>query len=301
MNISFTDMDDLDSNPAEEIKERVAALLPRDIASSGATSRAAAAAEMHDEICKKCGGSGFYRAPSSYGRQCFACNGKGVKRFKTSAEQRAKARESARARKQATLASNLEKFEQAHPDIAAWWKDSQFEFAISLRMSVIKYGDLTERQIGAARSCIAKLAASKAEKKAAKANAPVVDISSIKTSLERAKSNGIKRPKILLAGADTQLVFSLAADNSRNPGAVYVKTKEYGAYIGKIDGGKFHKGRDCSPALEAGVIEVCADPAQAAIAYGKRYGVCSCCGRELSNPESIERGIGPICAGKYFG
>jgi hypothetical protein len=32
--------------------------------------------------------------------------------------------------------------------------------------------------------------------------------------------------------------------------------------------------------------------------YGKLYGRCMICGRTLTDPESIERGIGPICAGK---
>ena len=32
--------------------------------------------------------------------------------------------------------------------------------------------------------------------------------------------------------------------------------------------------------------------------FGKLYGVCMLCGRTLTNEESIERGIGPICAGK---
>lgn len=32
--------------------------------------------------------------------------------------------------------------------------------------------------------------------------------------------------------------------------------------------------------------------------FGMRFGVCCQCGRTLTNPESIERGIGPICLGK---
>lgn len=32
--------------------------------------------------------------------------------------------------------------------------------------------------------------------------------------------------------------------------------------------------------------------------YGKLYGVCCICGRVLTNEESIEAGIGPICAGR---
>lgn len=34
-----------------------------------------------------------------------------------------------------------------------------------------------------------------------------------------------------------------------------------------------------------------------ASAYGRKTGRCMICGRLLTNPESVERGIGPICAG----
>lgn len=33
--------------------------------------------------------------------------------------------------------------------------------------------------------------------------------------------------------------------------------------------------------------------------YGRRTGVCACCGRDLTNKESIELGIGPICRGNF--
>lgn len=32
--------------------------------------------------------------------------------------------------------------------------------------------------------------------------------------------------------------------------------------------------------------------------YGELYGACMMCGRRLTNEESIEAGIGPVCAGK---
>lgn len=35
-----------------------------------------------------------------------------------------------------------------------------------------------------------------------------------------------------------------------------------------------------------------------AAALGKRWHRCMCCGKELTKQESIDRGIGPICAGK---
>jgi hypothetical protein len=34
--------------------------------------------------------------------------------------------------------------------------------------------------------------------------------------------------------------------------------------------------------------------------FGALYGTCCCCGTTLTNEESIEKGIGPICEGKYF-
>jgi hypothetical protein len=37
------------------------------------------------------------------------------------------------------------------------------------------------------------------------------------------------------------------------------------------------------------------DPAAALKAHGIATGSCGCCGRELTDPQSIERGIGPIC------
>jgi hypothetical protein len=40
------------------------------------------------------------------------------------------------------------------------------------------------------------------------------------------------------------------------------------------------------------------DPAQAASNYGHQIGKCGICHRTLSDPESIERGIGPVCADK---
>lgn len=32
-----------------------------------------------------------------------------------------------------------------------------------------------------------------------------------------------------------------------------------------------------------------------AAAYGRETGICACCGRELTLPESVARGVGPIC------
>lgn len=52
--------------------------------------------------------------------------------------------------------------------------------------------------------------------------------------------------------------------------------------------------RQAAPVLE----EISRDPMDALVAYGRRTGECGVCGRKLSDPDSVEAGIGPICAAK---
>ncbi len=42
-----------------------------------------------------------------------------------------------------------------------------------------------------------------------------------------------------------------------------------------------------------------ADPITIASAFGRATGRCCCCGRTLTNPDSIAAGIGPICAAGF--
>jgi hypothetical protein len=42
--------------------------------------------------------------------------------------------------------------------------------------------------------------------------------------------------------------------------------------------------------------KIAANPSQVAKDYGRRVGKCSCCGRDLTDADSIAAGIGPICA-----
>lgn len=54
------------------------------------------------------------------------------------------------------------------------------------------------------------------------------------------------------------------------------------------------KGTDAEAILD----QIAADPLAASAEYGKHTGVCGMCMRMLTNPESVARGIGPICAGR---
>lgn len=63
-----------------------------------------------------------------------------------------------------------------------------------------------------------------------------------------------------------------------------------------IDG---NKGRwEYAPGVGALLADMVPLTAEAAGALGQVTGVCMICGAELTNPESIERGIGPICASR---
>lgn len=113
------------------------------------------------------------------------------------------------------------------------------------------------------------------------------------TSLQFAKTKGIKRPKIKLG----RFTFSLAPDDGRNPGSVYVNLGS--EYMAKIDVQKRITNVKLTPEMLAEVEAILVDVQGAATAYGRKTGNCCICNRELTAKESIENCIGPICAEKF--
>lgn len=260
--------------------------------------------KMHEEKCPSCKGSGVFRSYS--GRvvgDCFKCKGKGTLFFRQSLEQREKAktqRDARKAREQQSAADQANEWLEANPVEAEWLREpikGDFTFHADMLASLIKYGSFTERQEAAVRNAAAKSAARKAQWAAERAerdaNKADVDISRIDAAFTSAVKAGLKFPKLRL----DDFTLSLASVSSRNAGSIYVKQDEL--YLGKIADGKFTRSRDCNADLEARIVAACADPAAAAEVYGKRTGQCSCCGRALTNEESIARAIGPICASKW--
>ena len=80
-----------------------------------------------------------------------------------------------------------------------------------------------------------------------------------------------------------------------------------GACTGKIEAGvltvwsgKAAAAGTTVAAVEARVAEFDADPLGAAVKYGKLSGRCCSCGRDLTDPASIEAGIGPICQKRFL-
>lgn len=253
------------------------------------------------ENCKSCGGSG--RFVSWAGRvvgNCHQCKGAGKQTFKTSPTARAATQKSYANRKAAAATAAVESaeaFTTQHPIAVEWLRASNSNFAASLLEALTKYGHLTENQVNAVYRIIAKNDAEKAEKIAAAAkraeNAPEITVARIEQAFQHAQDRGVKRPKLRL---DT-FKFSLAPVTGRNAGSIYVTENEQ--YLGKITDGKFFRVRECNDEQEARIVAAAADPSTAATAYGQRTGQCSICARELTNSESINRAIGPICAEKY--
>lgn len=260
------------------------------------------AAPRFSEPCKACRGRG--RFISYVGRDvgpCFHCKGTGKKEFRTDAATREKRRVQAEEKKQRNITEAHETYKAAHPQAYAWIlaQAPRFEFAKSMLEALTKFGSLTEKQQAAIDRCVERETARQAERAARVASAKDIDVSKIEAAFDHARNaaaddgEGIKWLKLYL---DT-FTFLDAPARGNWPAAILVR--EGNTKLGRIVGGKFTRSFACDDATEARIVSAAADPAAAAKAFGLRTGVCSCCGRELTNAESRERGIGPICAGKY--
>lgn len=275
-------------------------------AQTALNARTVTSTRTFEEDCDKCRGSGRFVGYTGRVRgPCFTCKGTGKRRYKTSAEDREKMRERAAAKRAEQAASKAQQgldWLAANPVEAEWLNrpvTGDFTFHRDMLQALMQYGSLTERQEAAVRNAAAKfnaaVARKQAETTAREAGAATVDISAIREGLASALQH-LKRPKLRVA----DIRFSLAPASGRNAGSIYVVRASTDTYLGKItEDNRFITSRECDAETEAEVLRVATDPKAAAEAHGHEYGYCSCCGRELTNPESVARGIGPICADRW--
>lgn len=289
------------SNPFSDMTDDLGAIY-------ASTPVAAATSEVtyFEQACPKCKGTGRF----SFGYinvqsgECFACKGKGKLSFKTSPATRAKAKAGAQRRVSAKADAQVIKvaeWKAANPAETSWMECSapRFEFAKAMVDALNKYGSLTEKQM----ATVQRLTVQDAERQAARVveqaaraeSAPVVSVEAIEVAFSNAKKAGVKYPKLRLES----FVFSPASETSKNVGAIYVKSKGDGVYLGKVIGGRLFTSRDCTTEAADRITAVASDPKQAAVAYGMEFGACAICGRQLTDSDSIARGIGPICAEYY--
>lgn len=282
--IDFSDLDDLDA----------AATRPEPAA---VTLRKATAPMVR---CPRCRGSGrvtfgFVNVQTGDCRQC-----KGTGEVRADWEKRRDAFQKG----EATKATNqkLRAAEWAGANTARWtWMTAaagrNFAFAASMVTAVQTYGHLTEKQL----ATVDRLIAQDADRNAARTveakarEVQVVGVNGVIEALTKATRSGHKAPKLRTEAA----TFSMAKENSPNAGCVYVKDGDL--YLGKITPeGAFKPSRDCTPDARQAVAAVTANALDAAIEYGRKTGKCSCCGRELTDPVSVAKGIGPICEAGFF-
>ena len=215
---------------------------------------------------------------------------------------------------------NYSRFAAQEPEVCEWLraKSFSFGFAASLLEGVFRYGSLTENQLAAARRCMARdndrlavnsesVAAnppttSEAPRYTPPAPAPGIEIdgSLIKSALEVALASGLSEPRLRFG----DLTIYFAPTGGRNAGQVYVKLNR--SYIGRLDGTRFIPGRDYpalgeenKKALVENLRAIAHDPAAAARNHGIATRKCSCCGLRLSDPVSVNRGVGPDCAERW--
>lgn len=120
-------------------------------------------------------------------------------------------------------------------------------------------------------------------------------------ALSSAKRAGLGNPKLRCEG----FTFSLAR-KFEDDSVIYVQAVEEDgsqSYLGKLlrkDNSLVTIGvRDMDLVKSLRMFLLNNEPQAAAVAYGRKTGVCSCCGRGLTNAESIRLGIGPICREKF--
>lgn len=129
---------------------------------------------------------------------------------------------------------------------------------------------------------------------AAKPQAPAVADEALRAAFDRARASGLIRLRLNLGG----LIVKPAKATGANPGALYV-TDSTGTYLGKVAGGSFCRSGDCTAEQAGKVAALLSNPKDTIEASGKETGTCAMCGLMLTDPESIARGVGPVCAERW--
>lgn len=264
------------------------------------------------EKCKHCKGTG--RFFSFVGRElgpCFKCKGKGEFNFKTDPQARAKGRAASAARK-ANRAAEKASWREQHKDLIRWMEieadrfrtgKTTFDFIHNMCEKIAEFGTLTDPQLQAVQKCKAKSDERKAAWKAQEGRQDVsIDCSRIVAAFDRRRT--VAREK----GAEGVMKMALHfpkftfSPDRKNPSVLWVNstshTNDRGlpAAFGKIENGKLSPFRISTPEIVAEIQAVAADPSKASRLSGQNFGICCCCGARLTDPVSIENGIGPICA-----
>ena len=293
-------MTDINFKDLEDASEwnNTAAVVVADTDEEKALKKAFGASESQATIAKYeerctargCNGGTFMSWSGRAVGPCYKCKGTGIRKFKTSPETRAKAKERAANRKVSkaqALVDAAAAYRKDHAELVAYLeKVSGWNgFAAKMLQAITGYGALTDPQLAAVERMIDKHFA----RLAAKADEPTsgLDLTNVPAGLY-AIPNGDTRLKVAIRkpGKNSKWHGSIFVDD----GAAYGSRKNYGRQMP----GKEYEG-DIVEQLKA----IAADPLEASKAYGKLTDHCGVCGALLENEKSIALGIGPVCLNKF--
>jgi len=172
-----------------------------------------------------------------------------------------------------------------HVEELKWINTSSFDFALKMRLAYMRWGSLTPGQLDAVHNCM-RVDAEIKRTQAHYAPEPKMQLDLTKVpSGFYAVPDGATRLKVKIArGTGRWQGYIFVSD-----GAVYGQAREYGR---QAPGGRY-TGQIIEP-----LLAIAGDPQAASVAYGRLTGSCGICNRPLENQESLDRGIGPICAGR---
>lgn len=307
-------LDGMFDGAARPVQERLPDTRTNEQKLAEVLERSANAPAVFNERCPKCGGSGFWKNSRRF--PCFACKGKGTLSFKTSPEARGKARARA-TEKRIEREADKQAWRDQHAAEIAWLKRAAarneerggtFTFPASLLEKLNEYGTLLDGPLLKVQELMQRDEARKAEWQAKRSS--TIDASKIEAAFAAAREKaarpgalGMWTKPLTLRGSNADqsfkldLTFQPGSVGSEFEGMIFVRSGEH--KLGWIKNGTFTRRGDCND-QEADLIKrVCEDPHAAANAHAKAWGRCGICGHTLTLDESIARGIGPICAGKY--
>jgi hypothetical protein len=134
-----------------------------------------------------------------------------------------------------------------------------------------------------------------------------VFVNNILSSMAQASANGLKKPQVRLVGPDKLKVKIVYMAAGTNAGGCWINISSSDMF-GYILGGQITATGElrifsrevCDKQVLADYFTAVDNNFEIAVKdYGYLMSSCSICGLPLTDPKSIERGIGPVCAGKY--
>lgn len=285
---SFADLDDGLSAPIAEARPKEDIQKAAHIANGGEASFP----------CPRCKGTGrFMGHRASF--PCFKCEGSG--KVSKGVAAAAKGKVTAAQNK----AQRLVEFARDHVEVMDFLVANQewSDFYRSLHDQLMERGSLSDGQIAAVQRGMEKIAAKRAEKDVEREKkSGDIGVAAINKLFETAMENGLKQPmfrterlviKLAKNHADTLYVTDRAVEDRFGGGG------RNGAYVGKIVAGRFEARREAKEDTLKLLAKIAKNPLKAAVEYGRSTGTCCCCGRELTDAESVANGIGPVCQAKW--